>query len=853
MKKLLYFFAMVVFSASGLAQQLVDGFDSAPSDTNYWRFIMDYKNQGDSLVLNYETNLVKVGPGALEITYRTSGWESWGEEVVMDHWNQDPTQTYDFSGYDSISFWYYNEVPADTGFDFLLRFNLFDVSNSPNGNNTYSYQEIERYFSFHHIMTTAPGWHYVSIPLVNNGDMNGNGFALEMWGGTQYGNGTLDLDKIKGWSLEFNMNEQTTKIARGKIIIDDLRLKGAHERPFVLFDGMKLNPQIGNPVVSGGATVDIAQKIGPVPNSNSLKWTMANQDGNGKNGFSFNFVTSTDLNASWQPDSLKFMMKTNAKGVSFAAQFESPSSIVTGSQARVGVTFTAANDTLWHEYDFPLKDMVPMDNTTGFDPAGINKFGILTQNADNSIVGKVAYISNLWTGNPILDVVPPQAPTGISVTANNDKTNTITWTDVPNQPQGTYYIYYSLNPIIDINDSGVEVAATGIGPTVQSATHVLRAPATDQNVTYYYAVVCKSGSLIMGSPGSTGSPTTNMAKGVPTINWGAPANFNADADLSEWTTANIRPIRLYPSDGSGTVVQNTYVPSDTASSADIYLAADKDYLYIACHVNTNNVFYDINWDITGQSWLNTSVDMFLGTYDWHGTPHASLETGAESDYQIRFCQNHVHIDNIGGVDSLEIYGPNYAWNPSRFPDPLPGYNIEARISWDDLAHKSDNGTLRTNGVLVPQEGMRIPIDFELNTVSPGANQRDGQVDYSPIAEGNSWTSPSLWTYTWIGNKWFVTGVNDNKNQTISTYQLFQNYPNPFNPTTQIQYTLMKPGKVSLKVYDILGRLVTTLIDGYQNQGTHEISFNASKLASGVYFYKLQAGDFQNVKKMMLLK
>jgi predicted acyl esterase len=85
------------------------------------------------------------------------------------------------------------------------------------------------------------------------------------------------------------------------------------------------------------------------------------------------------------------------------------------------------------------------------------------------------------------------------------------------------------------------------------------------------------------------------------------------------------------------------------------------------------------------------------------------------------------------------------------------------------------------------------------------------------------------------------------------YSLKQNYPNPFNPVTTIAYTLAAPGKVELRVYDILGREVKTLVNEVQQQGTHAISFNASELSSGVYFYKIESGSFKAVKKMVLVK
>jgi M6 family metalloprotease-like protein len=85
------------------------------------------------------------------------------------------------------------------------------------------------------------------------------------------------------------------------------------------------------------------------------------------------------------------------------------------------------------------------------------------------------------------------------------------------------------------------------------------------------------------------------------------------------------------------------------------------------------------------------------------------------------------------------------------------------------------------------------------------------------------------------------------------YGLDQNYPNPFNPTTMIEYQLPKDGFVSLKIYDILGREVRTLVNEYKSQGRYSVSFDASKLASGVYIYQLKSNNYSSIKKMILAK
>ncbi len=98
----------------------------------------------------------------------------------------------------------------------------------------------------------------------------------------------------------------------------------------------------------------------------------------------------------------------------------------------------------------------------------------------------------------------------------------------------------------------------------------------------------------------------------------------------------------------------------------------------------------------------------------------------------------------------------------------------------------------------------------------------------------------------------AVGVGDGA-ATVHSFELAQNYPNPFNPTTTIKYALSQENLVTLKVYDVLGREVATLVNDVRTAGPHEVSFDASKLSSGMYIYTINAGGFTSSKKMMLMK
>ncbi len=99
----------------------------------------------------------------------------------------------------------------------------------------------------------------------------------------------------------------------------------------------------------------------------------------------------------------------------------------------------------------------------------------------------------------------------------------------------------------------------------------------------------------------------------------------------------------------------------------------------------------------------------------------------------------------------------------------------------------------------------------------------------------------------------VTGITANNNNIPVNYMLYQNYPNPFNPSTKISYAIPKAGNVELKVYDILGREISVLVNEFRQTGKYSVDFNAENLSSGVYFYTIKTGNFTDSKKMTLIK
>ena len=99
----------------------------------------------------------------------------------------------------------------------------------------------------------------------------------------------------------------------------------------------------------------------------------------------------------------------------------------------------------------------------------------------------------------------------------------------------------------------------------------------------------------------------------------------------------------------------------------------------------------------------------------------------------------------------------------------------------------------------------------------------------------------------------LTTIQSKEESVVSGFQLYQNYPNPFNPSTTITFTIAQKEFMTMKIYDLVGNEVAVLLNEEKPAGSHTVEFNASKFASGTYFYRLQAGNNISTRKMILLK
>jgi hypothetical protein len=204
------------------------------------------------------------------------------------------------------------------------------------------------------------------------------------------------------------------------------------------------------------------------------------------------------------------------------------------------------------------------------------------------------------------------------------------------------------------------------------------------------------------------------------------------------------------------------------------------------------------------------------------------------------------------------------YNPDTILDPIGTWRGNPVLTAEQLALVGQAQVLTDHGFTVELslpmsiigveagDGSLVGIEVDYNdSDTPGLDRDTKLKSYDPT--DNTWQNPSLLGLARLVGSVVKSDVADNGVETVVAYELNQNYPNPFNPSTTIEFALPQSGKVKLAVYDVLGRQVMTLIDTRMEAGRHNVTFDASRLSSGVYFYRLQTSDHVFTKKMMLIK
>jgi len=259
--------------------------------------------------------------------------------------------------------------------------------------------------------------------------------------------------------------------------------------------------------------------------------------------------------------------------------------------------------------------------------------------------------------------------------------------------------------------------------------------------------------------------------------------------------------------------QQMYIPKNGPAKDYIYISLGEIFNYNIVFRSTDNgesweqinFFSDTQWIVTFISSLSGNI--FLGTQEqWHG--------------------------GFGGIFKSIDFGIN--WTYSRQTN--VSYLL---VDYNDFVYAVTGGVIHSRNSGIDWESFNEGLPVGNGGIL--AINSTGQLFLTMDFEGIYKTIES------------TTDIESKTENLPEEFALSQNYPNPFNPSTTIKYQLPHSEKVTLKVYDILGEEIRTLLDEEKSAGSYEVTFDSSELTSGVYFYSLQSGSFIDTKKMTIIK
>lgn len=336
---------------------------------------------------------------------------------------------------------------------------------------------------------------------------------------------------------------------------------------------------------------------------------------------------------------------------------------------------------------------------------------------------------------------------------------------------------------------------------------------------------------------------TNVAP-VQYVGWGAGCSWG-DYDNDGWldlmVTYNNDNNRLYHNERNGTFTLTSLAPSNEFGWSFYPVWGDINNdgyldLFVPKRSNSNNALYINN---NGTSFTKVTSDIV-------GQQGGASDAGSMADF-----------NNDGKLDLFVSNGSTS--NPIN------------NFLYQNITSNSNNYiVLKLKGCTFNKSAIGVKV-----TLKAGGKRMLRYVQGGNGSQSMLWPHFGLGAATVVdsiivdwttGNRQILTNVSVNQfllideclTGVISTqlpvkYELKQNYPNPFNPVTQIEYSLLKSGNVNLAVYDLSGKLVSTLVNESQSYGTYRYDFDASNFASGIYIYEIRTSDFVSTKKMVLIK
>ncbi len=451
------------------------------------------------------------------------------------------------------------------------------------------------------------------------------------------------------------------------------------------------------------------------------------------------------------------------------------------------------------------------------------------------------------------DVVPPSIPILTAIeNYNGEKSVRVRWLKNPEPDVKGYRLYYTGNTLL----TGWHLAADENMLTNKITSYSIDSPSqfivpTNKNVYFFYlTAVDSSGNESQPSDiysrssyiDGTGYPKVLIVDGFNryggTGGWQKPTHAFNVTYFKDITVLDSAVISSCSNDAviNGTIDLNDYklviwFLGDESTTNRTFTT--KEQGKVAAYLENGGNFFvtgsEIGWDLDRRHTNSQSSDtLFYRHY-----------------LKARFVYDgNIQMNSAYGIDGTDFQGVALSFGqvyPEKYPDDInPVYGSHAILRYN--TKRPDLITYRKAAVAYKgtfgnsnKVGSLIYVAFGFETIGSFSHQV-------------SFMQKALEYFS------LITQVKNNSKLTMQfKFKLFNNYPNPFNPSTKIKFIIPKKDFVSLKIYDALGRKVSTLADGVLNKGFHEFTWNAENFASGIYFARLVAGSYNKTIRMLLLK
>jgi hypothetical protein len=343
-------------------------------------------------------------------------------------------------------------------------------------------------------------------------------------------------------------------------------------------------------------------------------------------------------------------------------------------------------------------------------------------------------------------------------------------------------------------------------------------------------------------PWTNGGLTKIINGGAAWDYYNATEHWAAEVNDSKWGLGIYNKNCVYFAGGCASAYGLTHLGPLNIIQLDKSSTYEYDYYIILGTVDQIRQYAYKLGGTTSDTALATDWDFSKGMNNWYVGNNIS-DTVENSVVKLSVTGSDPYIKSPYG---LNVDAGKYKYVSFTMKNTTS--DTSAQIWWQTNSDVSYDGSMQTTVTLIPSDTgfTTYNVDLSKNSAWTG---RIEQLRLDPV-NGVSTGSIELKEVKFLTT---MTSVKNDNAAVPVKFELSQNYPNPFNPTTQIKYSIPKDGMVTLKIYNLLGQEVARLVNQQQKSGYYNITFNASKLASGVYMYKIQAGDYNLTKKMMLLK